>query len=372
MPNKIEQTAQKILNQAGIKINGSSPWDIQVKNDQLFPRVLAGGSLALGESYMDGWWDCERLDQFFDRILGAQLDLKVVNKKTLVWNYIKARIANQQTRTKSKVVGEKHYDVGNDLYELMLDKRMNYSCGYWKDTDSLDDAEEAKLDLICKKLKLKEGMTLLDIGCGWGSMAKFAAEKYGVKVVGVTISKEQAKLAKEKCSGLDIEIRLQDYRDIKEKFDRTVSIGMFEHVGYKNYREFMEVNDRCLKDDGLMLLHTIAGNRSVTGTDPWIAKYIFPNSMLPSAKQITSSYEKIFRLEDWQNFGAYYDNTLMAWHKNFTDNWDKIKNNYDDRFKRMWDYYLLTCAGSFRSGKNQLWQIVFSKINSRPGYESIR
>ena len=372
MSTKIEQTAQIILDQAGVKINGSNPWDIQVKNDQLFPRVLSGGSLALGESYMDGWWECESLDQLFDRILSAKLDLKVVNKRTVVWNFAKAKIANQQTRIKALVVGEKHYDVGNDLYQLMLDKRMNYSCGYWKEADNLDDAQEAKLDLICKKLKLESGMTLLDIGCGWGSFAKFTAEKYGAKVVGLTISKEQAKLAKEKCQGLDIEIRLQDYRDIKEKFDRIVSIGMFEHVGYKNYREFMKVSDGVLKNDGLMLLHTIAGNRSVTGTDSWIGKYIFPNSMLPSAKQITKASELIFRLEDWHNFGIYYDQTLMAWHQNFNNNWEKIKDNYDERFKRMWNYYLLSCAGSFRSGKNQLWQIVFSKIDSRPGYESIR
>jgi len=250
----------------------------------------------------------------------------------------------------------------------MLDKRMNYSCGYWKDAKNLDEAQDAKLDLICRKLKLEPGMTVLDIGCGWGSFAKFAAEKYQTRVLGITVSKQQVDLARKLCRALDIEIRLQDYRDLKEEFDRIVSIGMFEHVGYKNYRKFMQVVDRCLKENGLFLLHTIAGNKSVKTGEAWISKYIFPNSMLPAANQVTNAYEGIFKLEDWHNFGTYYDKTLMAWHKNFNKNWDKIKTYYDERFRRMWNYYLLSCAGSFRTHKNQLWQIVFSKLESQIDY----
>lgn len=363
---------QQLLDLADVKINGNRPWDIKVHNEKLYNRVLAGGSLALGESYMDGWWDCEKLDQFFYKILSVNLDSKVYALRQLLWTALIARITNQQRKSKAYVVGEKHYDIGNELYKCMLDKRMNYSCGYWKNAKNLDQAQEAKLDLICKKLKLKKGMKVLDIGCGWGSFAKFAAEKYKVKVVGITISKEQAKLAKEMCKNLDVEIRLEDYRKLKEKFDRIISIGMFEHVGYKNYRTFMKVTSSCLKNDGLMLLHTIAGNKSVKSVDPWISKYIFPLGMLPSAKQITKAYEGIFKLEDWHNFGKDYDLTLMAWHKNFNKNWDKLKKIYDNRFFRMWNYYLLCCAGSFRAHKNQLWQIVFSKINSQVGHDSIR
>ncbi|MHC2994539.1 MAG: cyclopropane fatty acyl phospholipid synthase [Candidatus Atribacteria bacterium] len=368
----MKQTVQDLLDHADIRINGKRPWDIQVNNQDLYPRVLAGGSLALGEAYMDGWWECQALDQSVDRFLKARLDTKIRAPRRLVWNAIKARIINPQRKSKAYVIGERHYDIGNDLYKNMLDKRMNYSCGYWKNTKTLDEAQEAKLDLICGKLKLRPGMTVLDIGCGWGSLAKFAAEKYQVKVVGITVSKEQVRLARELCKGLDIEIRLQDYRDLKEKFDCVVSVGMFEHVGYKNYRKFIKVVDHCLKDEGLFLLHTIGGNKSVTSNDPWIDKYIFPNSMLPSANQITKAYEGIFKLEDWHNFGTYYDKTLMAWHKNFNKNWDKIKIYYDERFRRMWNYYLLSCAGSFRAHKNQLWQIVFSKIGLQVDYESIR
>ena len=368
----MKQIVQDILSHADVKIDGKRPWDIQVNNQDLYTRILAGGALALGESYMDGWWECEAIDQFINRLLRIGLDTKTRTTKHLVWNAIKARIMNQQRKSKAYIIGERHYDIGNDLYKNMLDKRMNYSCGYWKDAKVLDEAQEAKLDLICRKLKLKPGITILDIGCGWGSLAKFAAEKYQVKVIGITVSKEQVELARKLCAGFDIEIRLQDYRNLKEKFDCVVSVGMFEHVGYKNYERFMKVVDHCLRDNGLFLLHTIGGNKSVKNVNPWTEKYIFPNSMLPSASQITKAAEGIFALRDWHNFGTYYDKTLMAWHKNFNENWDKIKTHYNERFHRMWNYYLLSSAGSFRAHKEQLWQIVFSKIGSQVEYESIR
>jgi|FLOH01.1.fsa_nt_gi cyclopropane-fatty-acyl-phospholipid synthase len=371
MSEKIKRTVTKILGSADIKINGSRPWDIQVKNEDLYARVLSGGSLALGESYMDGWWDCKKLDQFFDKLLSAGLDYKVVNLWTLGAGYTKAKLINLQKGRRAFHIGKAHYDTGNKLFKNMLDKRLAYSCGYWKDAKTLDAAQEAKLDLICRKIGLKKGMTVLDIGCGWASFVKFAAEKYGAKVLGVTVSNEQAEYARKICKGLPVEIRLQDYRDINQKFDRIVSVGMIEHVGVKNYNTYFEVAKRCLKDDGLFLLHTIGSLKSTSTTDPWISKYIFPNSMLPSLKQLTKAVEKKFVIEDIHNFSAYYDKTLMAWYDNFTKNWDKIKSDYDDRFYRMWVYYLLACAGSFRARKNQLWQIVLSKEGIRHGYERL-
>ena len=363
---------QEILNLADVRINGDRPWDIRVQNQNFYERVLAGGSLALGESYMDGWWDCEALDQFFAKILGARLDKKIKKSKQVLWAILKAKITNIQRRSKAYEIGKRHYDIGNDLFSIMLDKRMNYSCGYWNNAKSLDKAQEAKMDLICRKMGFQPGMKVLDIGCGWGGFAKYAAEKYNVKVLGITVSREQVEFARASCQGLPVEIRLQDYRELKEKFDGIISIGMFEHVGVRNYRTYMKVVHRCLASDGLFLLHTIAGNSSVNTTDPWIDKYIFPNSMLPSAKQITSAAEGLFVLEDWHSFGPHYDNTLMAWHSNFKKNWDKIKDAYDERFYRMWTYYLLSCAGSFRSRRNQLWQIMFSKKGAEGGYQSIR
>src|SRR3989338_4114665 len=360
----------ELLALAEIHVNGPNPWDIKVHNDRFYARVLAGGSLALGESYMDGWWDCPALDQLFTRIFSSQLDKKILTF-AMAWAAIKARLLNLQRTSKAFEIGEAHYNIGNYLYKAMLDKRMTYTCGYWKNAKNLDVAQEAKLDLVCKKVGLKKGMRVLDIGCGWGSFAKFAAEKYNVSVVGITVSKEQVELARERCKGLPVEIRLQDYREVNEKFDRVVSLGMFEHVGYKNYRTYMKVAARCLADDGIFLLHTIGGNRSVTNTDPWIEKYIFTNSMLPSIKQIADSCEGVFVVEDLHNFGADYDKTLMAWHSNIEKNWKKLSTQYTERFHRMWSYYLLACAGSFRARKNQLWQIVLSNGLSG-GYKSIR
>ncbi len=369
--NKTKKIAEEILSLAGIEINGNNPWDIAVHDDRFYQRVLAGGSLALGESYMDGWWDCEKLDEFFYRILKADLSKKVKGKGVL-WNMLKAKVINMQSKARAFDVGEQHYDLGNDLYRCMLDERMVYTCGYWRDVDNLDDAQESKLELTCKKIGLKEGMRVLDIGCGWGSFAKYAAEKHGAEVVGITISREQVEFGNELCQGLPIEIRLQDYREVDEKFDVIVSLGMFEHVGPKNYRTYMGKANECLKENGLFLLHTIGTNGSGSGIDSWINKYIFPNYALPSVKQITYANEGLFVLEDWHSFGTDYDKTLMAWHENFENKWDKIRADYDGRFKRMWDYYLLSCAGTFRVRKNQLWQIVFSKKGVEGGYQKVR
>lgn len=352
--------AEEMLSQAGITINGNQPQDIRVKNPEFFHRVLQEGSLGLGESYMDGWWECDRLDIFFQRILAAELDTHLPKHFSDIVRIASARIFNYQTRKRAWIVGKEHYDLGNDLFSRMLDPYMQYSCAYWKDAETLEQAQQAKLRMICEKLQLKPGMTLLDIGCGWGGLAQFAAQEYGVSVQGVTISAEQQKMAQDRCVGLDVKVLLQDYRDLDEQFDRIVSVGMFEHVGPKNYRTYFEVVAKNLKPDGLFLLHTIGSNQTDLNVDPWINKYIFPNGCLPSVAHIASKSEDLFVLEDWHNFGCDYDRTLMAWYDAFQQSWPEIKDNYSDRFYRMFTYYLNACAGAFRARNIQLWQVLLS------------
>jgi len=371
-PDSGKEAVKTILDQADIQVDGNRPWDIRVNNPAFYERILAGGSLALGESYMDGWWDCAALDQFFYRVLNAELYRKIRYSKQVMLEIVKAKVTNLQRKSKAFEVGKRHYDIGNDLFAVMLDKGMNYSCGYWHKAKTLGDAQKAKLDLICRKMNLSPGMTILDIGCGWGGFARYAAENYQVNITGITVSSEQVKWAGEYCQDLPVTISLKDYRALTETFDRIISIGMFEHVGVKNYRTYMKVVHRCLKSDGLFLLHTIGGNLSVNTCDPWLTRYIFPNGMLPSAKQITSAVEGLFVLEDWHSFGPHYDTTLMAWYDNFTKGWEQLSSDYDERFYRMWTYYLLCSAGSFRARDNQLWQIVFSRKGLPGIYQRIR
>lgn len=366
-----KQTLTEWFDASQITINGNRSYDIQIHDERFYDRVLAEGFLGFGESYMDCFWDCQELDELIYRTLRAGLEEKVASIKNLM-PYLRAIFFNRQRRSKAFDIGKHHYDIGNDLYIQMLDSRMAYSCGYWRDAENLEAAQQAKLDLICRKLQLQPHMRVLDIGCGWGSFAGYAAEKYGVQIVGITVSQDQIKLAKERYKHLDIDFRYQDYREVNEPFDRIVSVGMFEHVGPKNYRAFMEVVNRCLSDDGYLLLHTIGSNIDRKTTDPWTEKYIFPRSVPPSAARITRAAEGLFVMRDWHSFGGDYARTLKAWYENFDTHWSTLSANYDDRFYRMWRFFLLTAAGSFRANRNQLWQIVFTKHLSGPDYNSIR
>ena len=375
---------EHLLTAADIAIGGARPGDLQVHDDRLYARLLAQGSLGLGESYMDGWWDpVGPLDVLLFKLLDAHLDQQVHGAAELL-DFVRARLSNLQTQRRSFIVGQRHYDLGNDLYAAMLGARLVYSCGYWREAADLDAAQEAKLDLVCRKLGLRAGMRVLDIGCGWGEALAFAAERYGISGVGVTVSERQAAYARERCAGLPVEIRVQDYRalgadggDDAAGFDRIFSLGMFEHVGVRHYRTYLDVVRRCLRDEastggGLFLLHTIGGNVSVDHTDPWIGRYIFPNSMLPSMRQIASACEGRFVVEDWHGFGPDYDRTLQAWRDNLEGAWEHLPPRYDRRFRRMWHYYLASAMALFRARRAQLWQLVLSPRGRLGGYRAPR
>jgi len=373
--DRAQRTLQGLLDLADIKLDGERPWDISVHDSRLYEAVLLRGSLGAGEAYMDGWWDCAALDQMITRFLRARLTARLTafNERLAGWL---ALVRNPQSPPRSRRVARQHYDLGDDLYECMLDPAMIYSCAYWREADTLATAQAAKLDLICRKLRLQPGMRVLDIGCGWGGAAQFAAEHYGVEVVACTISENQARAARQRCAQLPVEVLLRDYRELTSElvgtFDRIYSIGMFEHVGKRNYRVFFDKMRELLPDDGLALLHCIGGNQSSSTTDAWIEKYIFPNSMLPSISQIGAAAENAWIVEDWHNFGPYYDRTLLCWLENFERGWPQLAARYDERFHRMWRYYLASSAAAFRARQNQLWQLLLSPSGIPGGLPEIR
>jgi cyclopropane-fatty-acyl-phospholipid synthase len=372
-PNlKWETLVRRLLSSSDVTIGGTRPGDIQVHDARFYRRVLRHGSIGLGESYVDGWWDANQLDDFFTQLLTSRADSANQSQWANWYGTFCSALENRQTRLRAQQNARFHYDIGNDLYEAMLDRRMTYTCAFWKGARDLDTAQENKLERVCRKLQLEPGMHVLDIGCGWGSFAAYAAEKYQVQVTGITVSTSQEELAQKVCGGLPVDIRLQDYRDVPGTYDRVVSLGMFEHVGYKNYRTYMKtVRDR-LSSDGICLLQTIGGNVSVRNIDPWINRYIFPSAMLPSVAQIGGAAAGLLIVQDWENFGPDYDKTLLAWFDNFDQAWARLKSRYSERFYRMWKYYLLSCAGSFRSRRNQVWQIVFTPQGRARAYDGYR
>lgn len=373
MAMKPEQLLDSLLEKADIKINGTRPWDVRVHEPRLYARAIRNGTIGIGEAYMEGWWDCDQLDVLFYKVIKANLASRFSenNFSGQLLSLLQG-LFNLQGGKRAFQVAEKHYNFGNDLFEWMLGPTMNYSCAYWRESENLDDAQKAKMDLICRKLDLQPGMSVLDVGCGWGALLRYMRENYDVVPTGISVSREQIEYARQKDTAKAVNWILDDYHNLSEQYDRIVSVGMFEHVGYKNYASFMRIMRKLLKPDGLFLLHTIGSNHQRKGTDPWINKYIFPNGMLPSQENLARAAADQFIMEDWQNFGADYDKTLMAWSKRFEDGCDNKAFAISESGRRMFRYYLLSCAGSFRARDMQLWQLVLSPAGVPGGYKSVR
>ena len=381
-----QQIISEICSDVGVVINGEQPWDLQVHDQRFFTRTLAEGALGLGETYMLGWWDCEDLYGFFERLLRSK---NLSKHKYAGWRtsfaFLKAEIANIQSVRQTRQLADTHYNLSNELFESMLGPTMAYSCAYWQGVDNLDDAQRAKFDLVCRKLELKPGERVLDIGCGWGGFARYAIETYGVEVVGVTIAEEQAEYAKQYCAGLSFDVACCDYREYEPQnfggeFDKILSIGMVEHVGYRNYRKLMVAAAEALKDQGLFLLHSIGSNISTTSADSWIDKYIFPGGVLPSMRQLSNASEGLLVIHDVHNIGVHYTPTLLAWHDRFVRYWESDNKSAalpevwgsPETFYRMWRYYLLVCAANFATGGSQVWQLILAKGHLAHGYQSHR
>jgi cyclopropane-fatty-acyl-phospholipid synthase len=364
-PRRTADAFRDLLASAGVTIGGDQPWDLQVHDERVWARILRDGTLGAGESYEEGWWDTPALDQFIDRILRIKFDQALRENWVLVAHTVRARLLNLQSITRSFDNGQRHYDIGNDLYEAMLGGRLLYTCAYWENATTLDEAQDAKLDLVCRKVGLSPGMRVLDLGCGWGGFAAYAAERYGVTVTGLTVSQEQVRWAKEHYAHLPVDIRLDDYRNATGVWDAVVSIGIMEHVGWKNYRGYMELVDRLLAPGGAAFVHTIAGNMPRAGIEPWFNKYIFPNAVLPTLARLITAMEGLFIAEDVHNIGEHYDRTLLEWWRNFDAAWPRLRARYGDAFYRRWKYYLLSCAGAFRARSQQLYQIVMTRPGTR-------
>ncbi|HEY5946566.1 MAG TPA: cyclopropane fatty acyl phospholipid synthase [Kofleriaceae bacterium] len=360
-----ESIVRELFGLAGIEIGGHAPGDIRVSDPRFYERVLRDASVGFGEAYMDEWWETDALDVTIDKIMRANLKQKITGSWRMRALTVKAIMLNLQAKARAGASIEAHYDIGNDLYTRMLDPRMVYTCAVWDKATNLTEAQEHKLDLVCRKVGLEPGMKVLDLGCGWGGFASWAAEKYGCTVLGVTLSKDQVALGNQLWKHLPVELRLCDYRDVKGTFDRVVSIGMMEHVGPKNHRMMMETIDRCLKPDGISLVHTIANNKSLRHGTPFIEKYIFPNAVAPSLAQIGRAMEGLFVCEDLHNIGPDYDPTLMAWWDNFDRTYSEISHRYDRKFYLMWKFYLLAAAGASRSRDGQLYQVVMTKTGRK-------
>lgn len=360
---------ETLLAHADVVIDGDRPWDPRV-NDERFFDVAFAGSLAIGEAYMDGLWECDQLDELVCRFRHASLDQRF-QVGADGWRGLKARMRGRPGPPSDDAIGRLH-DGAREVFEATLDPRMVDSCGYWKPATTLAAAQEARLDLVCRKLGLVPGMLVLEIGCGWGSFAQYAAERYGVRVVGITGSREQMAYGHKRCQGLPVEIRVGDYREVTGSFDRVISAGVLTQVDPRNHRRYFEAIHGVLRKDGLFLLDTAGGNRSRSSVDPWTDKYIVAGAVMPSAGQIGNAVEKLFVIEDWHHLGPDHDRTLMAWFQNFDRSWPTLRERYDERFYRMWKFFLLASAGNLRARANHLWQFVFSKHGLVGGYAAVR
>jgi len=366
-----------LLEAADVRIGGDRPWDLQLHDPGVWDEVLRRGSLGLGDAYVRGDWDCQALDELFTRLLlaGADTTAARLTRATTLRLGLLERLLNLQSPRRAREAVRHHYDIHPEVYRAMLDPWRNYSCGYWEHAQTLQEAQEDKLRLIAEKLQLQPGQRLLDIGCGWGGLAAFLADHYDVQVVGITLSTEQLAAARTLWPGRPLRFELCDYRQLaslgEAPFDRVVSVGMYEHVGPRNGPTFFQAVDEALAADGLVLLHTIGDRQRqrAASHDAWINAHVFPNGRLPAPGELADAFCERFVIEDWHPFGLDYDRTLMAWQANVEQAWPELEASLTARdgeeaaaeFQRFWRYYLLSCAGFFRSRQGQLWQLVLSK-----------
>ncbi len=364
-----------LLADVGLSINGNQPWDIQIYDEKVYRMILYKGSLGFGVAYMEGLWEAEQLDETFHRLLSADLDRKLKGwaRVRLLTEAVRHRIFNLQSQERAFTVAHKHYDIGNDVFEAMLDSTMSYSCAYWEHADNLEQAQQHKLDMICRKLALKPGEHLLEIGCGWGGFAQYAAETIGARVTGVTISQAQHDYAVERMKrlGLDdrVEIVMMDYRDIKGQFDAVVSIEMFEAVGESYWGTYFTKLHDVLKKGGKAGLQiiTIADEmfEDYRSRADFIQKYVFPGGMLPSAQKLLEQTQAAgLKAVSSFRFGGDYAETLKQWGQRFEDAWKEGRiKGFDAHFRKLWLFYLAYCEAGFRTQRTNVVHLELQRAD---------
>lgn len=372
-PGNAEKAVRKIVELGGIP---ETVFDhVKVLDESAWFDIITKGNLGIAEGYMHGKIEVDPLPFFRTIMNGTSVGtrrkegsdyLGLVMQVLSLPTMLMGRFVNMQSRELSTRVTKQHYDAGNDLYEVMLGPTMAYTCGYWKGAKNLEEAQKNKFDLILRKLQLKPGMKVADLGCGWGTAAAYMHEHGKADVTAVSLSEQQVKWAKDHLEKPGLKYIWSDYRDICDDpkqagtFDRIYSIGMLEHVGYKNYEPFFSCVKRLLKPDGLAVVHTIGEPDFVPASDPFLDKYIFPGAVIPALSALTPAFENHFILEDFHNFGYDYALTLAAWSDNAKAFFKKNPTAYTPEFQRMWDYYLRMCEALFELRINQLWHFVLS------------
>lgn len=362
-------TLTTLLREANIEPNGASPWDPQIKDERFYRTVLLRGSVGLGDAYLNGWWECADISGFILRIIKSGIHLRVP-RVDIFLRRLRFGLIDAQNRIRSKRVAELHYDEDPYIFEVMLGSTNSYTCARWKGVITLDAAQQQKMDLLCKKAGLSSGMTVLDIGSGWGGFLAYAAERYQVRGIGLTISKTQLDYARKRYGNLPVEFRLQDYRDFVGGVDAVVSICVIEHVGSDHYREyFQKVRETLTREDGFFAMQCILACDTQARMDPWTEKHIFPNGILPTLERIENAVEGILHIVDREFFRDDYVRTFSAWYENLVRNKNAIIARCGVRYFRKYEYYLCLYIAGFGSGRIDVGQFVLSPtphLNYKP------
>jgi len=356
------RAVEQVFEGAGVRCNGSRLFDPQILDDRFYTACATRGTLGFGESYVANWWACDDLEELAYRLTVSRINQVGRFAPLLAMSYLVSLLRNNQTLERSRRVADRHYNIGNDLFFSFLGRYRNYSCALFEGTESLDAAQKAKMERICELLELSERDHLLDVGGGWGHLARHAALQHGCTVTSINIADEQITYAREMCAGLPVDVRKCDYRQLTGRYTKAAVVAMFTHVGSKNHRTFFECIHRCLPEGSRLVMETVGSSHSNVTLEPWTERHIFPGGVVPSLRQIDHAASGLFVRGYTREFGSHYVLTLRAWYDNLMAAWPELSTRYSESTLRTFEYFFLTVAGTFRAGRLKHWHLVMSKV----------